>query len=67
MIRITDTVEHEDGSATYTFDLDDEVSKQLTSLGLEFALTCTAYELSTQDAFDIIHKSQKERYDNDTD
>ena len=50
MIVITDTVEHEDGSATYTFDIDDVSSKKITELGLEFILTCAAYRLDIQDA-----------------
>ena len=50
MIVITDTVEHEDGSATYTFDLDDASSKKVTELGLEFILTCAAYRLDIHDA-----------------
>lgn len=49
-IIITDTVEHEDGSATYTFDMDDASSKKITELGLEFILTCAAYGLDIQDA-----------------
>jgi len=49
-ILITDTVEHEDGSATYTFDLDDASSKKITELGLEFILTCAAYGLDIHDA-----------------
>ena len=50
MIVITDTVEHEDGSATYTFDLDDASSKKVTELGLEFILTCAAYDLDIHEA-----------------
>jgi hypothetical protein len=50
MIVITDTVEHEDGSATYTFDMDEKSEKKVTELGLEFILTCAAYGLDIQDA-----------------
>ena len=50
MIVVTDTVEHEDGSATYTFDIDDASSKKITELGLEFILTCAAYGLDIHDA-----------------
>jgi hypothetical protein len=53
-IVITDTVEHEDGSATYTFDMDDASSKKVTELGLEFILTCAAYGLDIQDALQVI-------------
>lgn len=50
MIVVTDVVEHEDGSATYTFDIDDVSSKKITELGLEFILTCAAYGLDIQEA-----------------
>jgi hypothetical protein len=54
MIVITDTVEHEDGSATYTFDIDDVSSKKITELGLEFILTCAAYRLDIHEALNHI-------------
>lgn len=53
-IVITDTVEHEDGSATYTFDMDDASSKKITELGLELILTCAAYGLDIQDALQVV-------------
>lgn len=61
-IVITDTVEHEDGSATYTFDMDDASTKKITELGLEFIITCAAYGLDIQDALEDIrwHGQQKE-------
>ena len=79
-IVITDTVEHEDGSATYTFDMDDASSKKVTELGLEFIITCAAYGLDIQDALEDIRWAGEQRelkkklmedcdkeYDNDTD
>jgi hypothetical protein len=54
MIVITDTIEHEDGSATYTFDIDRDSSKKITELGLEFILTCAAYGLDIREALDHI-------------
>jgi hypothetical protein len=50
MIVITNITENDDGSATYTFDIDDVSSKKITELGLEFILTCAAYRLDIQDA-----------------
>lgn len=50
MIVVTDVQEHEDGSATYTFDLDKNSSTKITELGLEFILTCAAYGLDIHDA-----------------
>ena len=61
IIVIADTVEHEDGSATYTFDIDDESSKKITELGLEFILTCAAYGLDIQDALTLISNYGKEK------
>ena len=59
-IVITDVVEHEDGSATYTFDIDDVSSKKITELGLEFILTCAAYGLDIQDALQVLMDYGKE-------
>jgi len=53
-IVIADTVEHEDGSATYTFDMDDASSKKVTELGLEFIIICAAYGLDIQDALQVV-------------
>jgi hypothetical protein len=52
MIVITDTIEHEDGSATYTFDMDEKSEKMVTELGLEFIVTCAAFKLDIQEALD---------------
>ena len=51
---ITDVVEHEDGGATYTFDVDEKVTKQVAQLGLRLTLTCAAYGLDFEDAFQAI-------------
>ena len=61
VIVITDTVEHEDGSATYTFDMDDASQKKITELGLEFILICAAYGLDIQDALELIAADGKMR------
>ena len=45
VIVVSDTVEHEDGSATYSFDLDEDAQQGLCKIGLEFVLYCAAYEL----------------------
>ena len=49
-IIVTDVKEHEDGSATYTFDIDKASSKKITELGLELVLTCAAYGLDIHEA-----------------
>ena len=53
-IVVTDVVEHEDGSATYTFDMDDASAKKMAELGIELILTCAAYGLDVQDALEDI-------------
>ena len=60
-IVITEVTEHEDGSATYTFDMDDASSKKVTELGLEFILTCAAYGLDIQDALEDIRWAGQQR------
>ena len=66
MILITDTVEHEDGSATYTFDLDDASSKKVTELGLELIITCAAYGLDIHDALThLIEYGKSKEIDDD--
>ena len=53
-IAIQEVLEHEDGSATYTFDMDEKAHKKLAELGLELAMTCLAYEMDIQEAMDHI-------------
>lgn len=54
IIAIQEVLEHEDGSATYTFDMDEKAHKKLAELGLELAMTCVAYEMDIQEAMDHI-------------
>jgi pilus assembly protein TadC len=54
MLIVADVKENEDGSATYTFDIDDTSSKKITELGLEFILTCAAYGLDIADALKVL-------------
>jgi pilus assembly protein TadC len=54
MLIVTDVKENEDGSATYTFNIDDTSSKKITELGLEFILTCAAYGLDIADALKVL-------------
>ena len=53
-IVITDTVEHEDGSATYSFDISDDARSSLAEIGIEFILYCAATGTDIQDALDMI-------------
>ena len=67
MIVVKEVKEHEDGSATYTFDLDDHSSKKITELGLEFILTCAAYGLDIQDALTYLSEYGKFKPEGETD
>lgn len=53
-IRVVSEVEHEDGSATYSFDLDQKAQSGLTKLGLELSLYCAASKVDIQEVFDHI-------------
>jgi hypothetical protein len=63
MIVVTKITENDDGSATYTFDIDNESSKKITELGLEFILTCAAYGLDIHDALVHLRKYGEEKTD----
>lgn len=60
VIKVVDTVEHPDGSATYSFDLDDEAEKSLVKLGLEFVLYCAAHELDIGYVLDNLKRLKSE-------
>ena len=51
--------EHEDGSATFHFDLDEKAQKAMADLGIEFVMYWAAYEMDIQDALDLISREGK--------
>ena len=53
-IVVVGEVEHEDGSATYSFDLDQKAQKGLAKLGLELSLYCAASKVDIQEVLDYI-------------
>lgn len=55
-IGVEQVEEHEDGSATYTFEFDDETKNKLAGLGVEFILYCAAYGWDIQDALDSLKR-----------
>ena len=59
-IGVEEVKEHEDGSATYNFMLDDVAAKEITNLGLQFILYCGAAKVDIQDALDWIISQTKE-------
>ena len=59
-IGVEEVSEHEDGSATYSFMMDDVAAKEITNLGLQFILYCGAAKVDIQDALDWIISQKKE-------
>ena len=59
-VVVTNVEEHEDGAATYSFELDDRAKEYVANIGLEFMLYCAAYELDLQYALDNLKHLAKE-------
>jgi len=61
MIAVEQVEEHEDGSATYQFHLDNNCAKLLQEEGLKLVLYCAAAKLDLQVVYDFIedHISQQ--------
>lgn len=53
-IIVEKVVEHEDGGATYTFEMSHETTHAIAHYGLELILLCAAYGVDMDDAFDAI-------------
>jgi hypothetical protein len=53
-IKLVDVVEHPNGDATYSFDLDKETVRLSQELGLKLLLYCGMAELPIEDAFTLI-------------
>lgn len=51
-LEVVKIVEHEDGGATYTFDMTDEMSDICGALGLKLLLYCGALDKSPTFVFD---------------
>jgi hypothetical protein len=60
-LGVEEVKEHEDGSATYTFHMDDNASKHLTELGLKLVLYCGVASVDVADVYDwILAQAPKE-------
>ena len=44
----------EDGTTNMTFEVDDAASKLIEEIGLRFLVTCAAYDLDLEDAFNAV-------------
>lgn len=54
LIETVKVVEHEDGSATFTFDMTQEVADICGELGLKLLMYCGALGKSPEYAFDLL-------------
>ena len=63
-IVVDKVTEHEDGGATYSFDLNNAALQNMAMYGLDIILRCAAYGVDIQDALDNISTlGDKERSD----
>lgn len=63
-IIVDKVTEHEDGSATYSFDMNNAAVRSMAMYGLDLILRCAAYGVGIQDALDNISTlGDKERSD----
>lgn len=57
-MKVTNVTENEDGSATYTFDVDDETTQLIHELGLKLILYCGVTGTDLDDVFNSILKKE---------
>ena len=62
-LAVEKVVEHEDGSATYTFDMSNDTRDMFVSEGVRLILMCAVAEISVEDAFDMLHDIAKVKLD----
>ena len=53
-VIVDKVTEHEDGSATYSFDLNNAALQSMAMYGVDLILRCAAYGVDIQDALDNI-------------
>ena len=58
-LAVEKMVEHDDGGATYTFEMSHKTTQSMAEIGLELILICAAYGVDIQDAFDSIRNLRK--------
>ena len=54
MIKLEEVEHHENGDATYTFDMNERGAKDVAELGLKLLLFCGVAKVDLQDVFDWI-------------
>lgn len=58
-IGVDKVLEHDDGGATYTFDMNHAATQAMAQYGLELVLCCAAYGVDIQDALDAVRNLGK--------
>jgi DNA-binding IclR family transcriptional regulator len=53
-LDIVDTIEHEDGSATYQFQTSEEAKQMFAELGMRLVLHCAASGKSTEEVLENV-------------
>jgi ABC-type uncharacterized transport system substrate-binding protein len=66
-IGVKETKEHEDGSATYTFTVDEKAALNMAQIGLEFTVYCAAYQLDLQYVLDNLAYLAEKRDNSEND
>lgn len=61
IIEMLEVKEHEDGSATYTFDLSRDLSELCGAFGLKLLMYCGALGKSPEYAFDLLGKQLEDK------
>ena len=61
--ELSDVTEHEDGSATYKFDVNEEGAVAVAELGLKLLLYCGLTGIGTEEVFDMIMAKHEESDD----
>jgi hypothetical protein len=63
-IAVDKLVEHDDGGATYTFEMNHAATQAMAQHGLDLIIRCAAYGVDIQDALDNIATLEKKEEDN---
>jgi hypothetical protein len=58
-IGVDKVVEHDDGGATYAFDMNHAATQAMAQYGLELVLVCAAYGVDIQDALNAVRNLGK--------
>ena len=54
MLKLEEVEHHDNGDATYKFDMNEKVAKDVAALGLKLILYCGVAKVDLQDVFDWI-------------